>query len=319
MYHTTGSNEKGLATAAGIDLGSNSFRLLIAEVGEKCFSPLVKELITVRLGEDLSSTGRLSSAAMERGRNALGIFAEFLNRYRPNTCRVCGTHALRDATNSELFVQDARVILGKDISILTGAEEATLSFQGVMFFQGGRLGLPCLVADVGGGSSEFVFAESPNQEPAIASIPLGAVSLTEKTTKKYGNELTELQKHSRALLESQLTKFFSRQVSRKTSLIGTGGTGTALAALDLGLGCYDALTVQNHMLSSSRLRSLIEKLSDLPPAERSALPGLDNKRGEIILAGAVIYQELLSFFGLDSFVVSDAGLLEGILLSGMDC
>jgi exopolyphosphatase/guanosine-5'-triphosphate,3'-diphosphate pyrophosphatase len=320
MYHDQGSNGKGSATAAGIDLGSNSFRLLIATVSEKFFQPLVKELITVRLAQDLARTGILAEAAMARGLEALRVFALALKKRQPRTCRVCGTFALREAQNRERFLDQAREILGENIDILSGEEEAALSLKGALFFLP-EVTYPLLLADVGGGSSELVFADGSKNRPSAASIPLGAVSLSEAASGTRLNnreaELALLRRQTRRILENHRQRINPPPLVEKSPLIATGGTATALAALDLGLVCYDEKAVQGWELSSIRLDELVKDLAQLSPRARSELPGLDRGRGEIILAGAAIYLELLTFFGRKSFVVSDAGLLEGILLSAL--
>ncbi len=321
MYQHHGSNEKGVV-AASVDLGSNSFRLLIAVISEKGFQPLVKDLVTVRLGQDLAKTGALSLEAMGRGREALKRFAQTLQAHQPATCRVCGTHALRQASNRETFLAEAEALLGQPVEIIPATEEAALSLQGALYFLGGKARYPLLLADVGGGSCEFVFVKDKEQELFITSIPIGAVSLSEivsgKNPAKGETELSLLQKHTRSIFGNEPQRSFFMSLAAKCQLIGTGGTATALAALDCGLMRYDGEAVQGYILPRTRLCERIDTLSLLLPAERSKLPGLDRNRGEILLAGAVIYRELLSLLATESLVVSDAGLLEGLLFSGFD-
>lgn len=320
MYSGQRSNGKAPVTAAGIDLGSNSFRLLIATVSEKVFQPLVKELITVRLAQDLAGTGILSEAAMARGFEALRVFAAALKKNSPRTSRVCGTFALREAQNRERFLDRAREILGENIDILSGEEEAALSLKGVLFFLP-EVTCPLLLADVGGGSSELLFADGSKNRPAAASLPLGAVSLAEAVSGAIPDnpeaELALLRRETRRILEHHRQRINPPALPEKSLLIATGGTATALAALDLGLASYDEQAVQGWELSGTRLDELVKDLAQLSPGARSELPGLDRGRGELILAGATIYRELLSLFGRKSLVVSDAGLLEGILLSAL--
>lgn len=321
MYQHRRSNEKG-NVAAAVDLGSNSFRLLIAVISEKGFRPLVKDLVTVRLGQDLAKTGVLSLEAMARGREALQRFAHILQAHEPVTCRVCGTHALRQANNREMFIAEAEAILGQPVEIIAAAEEATLSLQGALHFLGTKVGYPLLLADIGGGSCDFAFAKDEKQNVVITSIPVGAVSLSEsvagKNPENGETELSFLEKRTRAILGHEPQDRFFMPLAAKCQLIGTGGTATALAALDCGLIRYDGEAVQGYALSKARLDERIAALSRLLPAARRKLPGLDPNRGDILLAGAVIYRELLSLLARESLVVSDAGLLEGIFFSGVD-
>lgn len=295
------------AIHAAIDLGSNSFRLLIAVLQSNgTMQLLTKELITVRLGQDLHATSNLSPEAMERGLGALTRFTEYLRKHQPYRLRVCATHALRIATNRAEFLTTAAKLLGQPVEVIDGHTEATLALAGVRHGLG--RGMPLIMADVGGGSSELIW------DGGVISLPMGAVNLTERFLPPEPPTSRALAT-IRAAIAAATSETKLPALPQGATLAGSGGTATALAALDLGLTAYDATRVQGHCLSLTRLRELIDQLARLDVAGRNHLPGLDQGRGEILLAGALIYQHLLPLLDATALTVSDAGLLEGILLS----
>jgi len=277
--------------------------------------PLHKELATVRLGEGLARSGRLSQAAMARGAEALSRFAASLASHAPLVLRACGTHALRRAANREEFLAMASGILGCRVEVISGEEEAALSQAGVCAGLGRKARQPLLLADVGGGSTELLAGKEAGGPPAVKSLPLGAVALSEE----FGAAPDAMLARIATVLGPGLKTFPGRLPAQGSPfVVGCGGTATSLAALALGLREYDERRVQNFILPLSRLTALIAELAALPVAVRNTLPGLDLGRGEIIVAGALIYQELLRLLGCPELVVSDAGLLEGILLSARE-
>ncbi len=291
---------------AAIDLGTNSFRLLIAAIRpDGTLEPLAKELRTVRLGQNLHATGQLSPAAISRGLDALSRFAEHLAAYRPHRMRVCATHALRRATNRAAFLSEAEHLLGQAVEVIDGHTEATLALAGVRQAMGGDA--PLLVADVGGGSSELIW------EGGVTSLPIGAVNLTERFLPSGCLPAEAALAQVRAAIAEATEGIALPTLPPAGLLVGSGGTATALAALDLGLTTYDASRVQGHLLPLARLQALLDRLARLDAAGRNALPGLDQGRGELLLAGGLIYEHLLTRLAAPALTVSDAGLLEGIL------
>lgn len=302
--------------AAGIDLGSNSFRLLIAEVGPASLLPLAKKLITVRLGEGLGAGGSLAGSAMERGIHALADFREELDRHVPQYVRACGTHALRVAANRDHFLRQAEAELQSQVNVISGQEEAGLTAQGVCFAMGAAATSPALIADVGGGSTEFILPGAETKKTPVISLPLGAVRLSEKFAKSFAadGDLEPVRTYVRQQLQSSLA---SLPIQTGLDLIGSGGTATSLAALDMRMRVYDEQQVQGHRIGKAGLAAMVESLMRLTPTARNGLPGLADRRGEIIVAGALILQELLASLAAETMRVSDAGLLEGIVLSAL--
>jgi len=303
-----------MSIACGVDIGSNSFRLLVAEVEAGHLHPLAHELVTVRLGEGLGGTGLLASAPMRRGEAALVRFAEKIAAYPVDSLRACATHAVRNAANRDEFLQRAGVLAGFRIEVLSGEEEARLALLGALSaLPQEQRRYPMMLADVGGGSSELILQALAGSEPRAISLPLGAVGLIEE----FGADLEAMRRKIRAVLVPALWRIAEGEMVRKGSLlVASGGTATSLAALSLGLARYDARQVQNYTLSQARLDNLLARLVALSPEERKGLPALADGRGEIIVAGTVILQELRQALAIPALLVSDAGLLEGILLSG---
>lgn len=298
--------------ACGLDIGTNSFRLLVAEVEDGRLHPLAQDLVTVRLGEGLGASGLLSPAAMLRAEAALVRFAGIMAAYPVQRLRACATHAVRKADNSRDFLQRAEARTGFRIEVLSGAGEARLALLGALSgLPAERHRSPLLLADVGGGSTEIIFQGRAESEPRLISLPLGAVGLSEE----YGTDRESMRGEIKAILAPALRHLGEAEmVGPDVSLVASGGTATSLAALALGLDRYDARQVQNHILSQAALGRLVARLAGFSPEERNALPGLADGRGEIIVAGALILQELQQALS-SPVLVSDAGLLEGILLS----
>jgi len=289
--------------------------------------PLVKELATVRLCHHLADRGVLAPEAVGRALAVLQQFTTILDRQQPQFIRACGTAALRTANNRDLFLRPARETLGVPIEIITGAVEARLSLAGTMAFIEKPDPGPLLLVDVGGGSTELACIETSSttepttelKNPIAISIRLGVVGLTEvflQHPRITASETTALTNHIRQQLSAGLRAIAScSNASQSLQVIGTGGTATSMAALDLDLDRYEEGKVHAHRLTKTRLDRTWQRLVTLSAADRNLLPGLQEGRGEILLAGVKIYQVLLELLELNQMTVSDTGLLEGILLS----
>ena len=295
---------------AGIDLGSNSFRLLIVTRSQGKLVVLAKELATVRLGRGMGETKILAAGVIQRGLDVVRQYRAIMDRFVPGEVRACGTHALRAAANSAEFLRPASEILGVEIEVISGEQEARLSLAGVLSSFRTRVG-SFLVADVGGGSTEIIFSGEDRLQ--INSLPLGAVSLTESLLRRDPLGPGDL-REARRLIREILLPVLPRG-GLIPHLVGSGGTATALAALSLELPEYDAERIQGFELKKKELDRLQTMLASLSTDQRNDLPGLDHGRGGIIVAGALIYNELLDLLHADQIWVSDGGLLEGIVLS----
>lgn len=303
-----------MITACGIDIGSNSFRLLVAEIRDGRLRPLLHDLVTVRLGEGLGASGFLAPAAINRGEAALARFSEKIARYPSARVRACATHALRIAANSRDFLLRIKERTGLSVEVLSGEEEARLALLGMLSgLPEEQRRYPLALVDVGGGSTEVIRQAAAGDDPRMISLPLGAAGLSEE----FGADLTSMRKKIRATLDRALPAIAAGETGCPDSLlVASGGTATSLASLALGLKRYDARLLSNYQLSRTGLQTLVAGLAALSPRERNDLPGLGEGRGGIIVAGAMILQEALQALASPFLRVSDAGLLEGILLSG---
>jgi exopolyphosphatase/guanosine-5'-triphosphate,3'-diphosphate pyrophosphatase len=303
--------------AAGIDLGSNTFRLLLADLSEGGLKVIAKKMATVRLGRGLANNGLLHENSMRKGFEVLSTFQETIVHYQPKKLRICGTEALRQAKNSQLFLRRAEELLQQPIDIISGKEEARLSLAGAMAGYKKPFSSPLLLVDVGGGSTELIFAESPAGKTRVQSVPLGVVRLTEKFLALSQPDLVSLDNQLEKLLHIACEKLGLLQKEQPLLIMGCGGTATSMAALDLNLTAYNASLVHGYELHNTSIEKLWNQLITLPADKRNARPCLGEGRGEILPAGIRIYHLLLKLLQQDRMRVSDTGLLEGILLSSL--
>ena len=302
---------RGELTAA-VDIGSNTVRLLVASVNQGILNPVYCFRKITRLAGGLTEDTGLAPAAMQRTLSALLEVKEILLQYGVERLRAVGTEALRKAANGKDFVQEAQRLTGLDIHIIDGVEEARLSCLGVLSALA-TIPHKCLIFDIGGGSTEFILWEN-HQISFQASYPLGVVRLSEKghTEENKGDTIKSVLAH----LELDLRKagLFAEILRSEVPLIGTAGTVTTLAAIDLKMSQYDRDKINNHTLSTKNLGQMLEPLEMLCPVEREDIPGMEKGRGDLILPGLRTVLALMALFQKDSLVVSDAGLLEGVIL-----
>lgn len=301
----------------GIDIGTNTLRLLIAEIGPVLYREIGSDRRITRLGQDLDRTGVLSRDARERSIKALADFSARIKKHAVRQVDTVGTSALRKASNSREFITEVQLRTGLDIRIIPGEEEARLTLLGVSralrnTSTGESPLSSALVIDIGGGSTELIITR-PGEDPVVVSLPLGAVYLTERFIHHdppSGEELQRLRRSVREELEQQRILFRPGLVS---IFVGTAGTITTLAAMDQKLAVYDPNLINRSMLTRSTIEGMVRMLSESTLKERRDIPGLEHGREDIILAGAIVTQEIMERFGFTTIVVSDWGLREGIL------
>lgn len=296
-----------------IDVGSNTVRLLVADVeGPGAWRVVEQHQKVTRLGEGLAASGALGEAPMAR---TLALVSDYVGRgMRLGSARVriVATSAVREAANGRAFVAAVERATGRRVDVVSGEDEARLMLRGVRHGLG-RLAGAVIVFDIGGGSTEYILAED-DAVRATASLRLGVVPLAERypfpgpvDPVRYRTLLDEIS----GRLERELPEAIRR--ARIAHLVGTAGTVTTLAALDLGLAEYDAPRVQGHRLSRAAIEGLLARLGGLSVAERGALPCLEPGRADLIVPGTAIVMATLDCLGVDALVVSDDGLREGIL------
>ncbi len=313
---------------AAVDIGSNTFRLLVAQLDDNKLKTLDKRLVTVKLGRKLKKNGTISEKTTAKAIETLASFREIIKRFNPKKCRACATEALRTAQNKTNFINLAEKTLGISIETISGEKEANLCLKGVMAGMKKLSQEPLILADVGGGSTEIIFTNdgkeyqtgSSSEQPLSFSLPIGAISLTEKFLVNdipSKREIKDMTFYIQQFLQQPLQ---SLDLSNKNApqLVGSGGTVTTMAAMDLGLTVYEESKVHGHHLSTAAIDTLWNRLASLTLHEKEAIPALQDGRAEIILAGIKVYQVLMDLLGSDRLLVSDWGLLEGMLLSLTD-
>ncbi|MCX8116777.1 MAG: Ppx/GppA family phosphatase [Desulfobacterota bacterium] len=297
---------------ASIDIGTNTILLLIAEGEGGNLRVLEDREAVVRLGEGLHRTGILSEEAMERGLRALEQYLSRCEEMGVQRTFAVGTSALREAKNSEHFRQKVKEKFCLDIEVISGEEEARLSFLAVAMdlsypFQ------PLLVVDVGGGSTEIVLGRD-GQVERWESLPIGIVRLTEKFLPSDPVKDPEY----RAMVE-EIDKQLQRVVAPEVPLtmVSIGGTGTALASVEQGLESFQIEKIHRFVMTREALQRQLSLYRSLNLGERRRLRGLPPARADVILAGASILHRTMERFGCPSFWVSAHGVRYGLLYKKM--
>jgi exopolyphosphatase/guanosine-5'-triphosphate,3'-diphosphate pyrophosphatase len=314
---------------AALDLGTNNCRLLIARPSGRDFTVIDAFSRVVKLGEDLTTTGRLSDEAMERTMSALTVCAEKLRRRNVRLARSVATEACRRASNGEAFIERVRRETGIVLDIISAEEEARLAVLGCHILLESGKG-PAVIFDIGGGSTELVLLEPGDKIPQIIdwqSVPWGVVSLTDTVTSTRTNGMSP--KEARLARYSEMRRVvsesfgpFGERIAKAAALddirlLGTSGTVTTLASLHLELPYYDRKAVDGLIVPSSSMREISDRLSGMSPKERSELPCIGQDRADLVVAGCAILESILDLWPAKRLGVADRGIREGILRSMM--
>ena len=283
---------------AVVDIGTNSTRLLVADVGADGVRAVERRSIVTRLGEGLEATGELGEVPRARVLAALDEYAAAMDEHAVRARTGVLTSAVRDATNGAAFTAQVRERYGIDAATISGDEEARLTFLGATSAREGDE--PVLVVDIGGGSTELV-AGSGSGVSFHCSTQVGVVRHSER----HGEALGALRADAGAVLREALPMEVPRRV------IAVAGTATMAAAMDLELEPYDADRVEGHELAADTLSALLDRLAALPLSERRTVPGLHPDRAPTIVAGLAILLEVLDAAGADRVTVSDRDILYG--------
>jgi exopolyphosphatase/guanosine-5'-triphosphate,3'-diphosphate pyrophosphatase len=286
---------------AAVDLGTNSTRLLVADVENGRVEEVARRLEITRLGESVDERRRLLPLPIARVRNTLSGFRRELEGLGAERTLAIGTSAIRDAENGEAFLGEVEWSYGFETRLLSGHDEALLTFRGVT--AGRTVEQDTLVVDVGGGSTELVVG-GPDGVSYHTSLDLGCVRMTER----FGDDLDACAAHVR----SGLPELEPR------SAIGVAGTVTSLAALDLGLAEYDPERVHGHFLSRGGVEEQLARLTAMTLEERRRVPALEPERAPVIVAGAVIVREVLAQYCLDALEASERDILHGAALAAAE-
>jgi exopolyphosphatase / guanosine-5'-triphosphate,3'-diphosphate pyrophosphatase len=299
---------------AVIDLGSNSTRLLIADVADGgAISEVERRTKVTRLGHAVDGSGVLADDAMDRVLATLAEYREAIATRDVTRTAAVLTSAVRDAANGAAFTARVRDEYGLDARTLTGDEEAQLTFMGATSQRPGDDATPIVVIDIGGGSTEFVVGTG-HEVSFHVSTQAGVVRHTERhlaTDPPTPAELGALADDVRAILAANVPPEVRQSAA---AAIAVAGTATSLAAIDLGLECYSPNKVHGHELSLEACRRMLAHLATLREAQRREVRGLHPDRAPTIVAGVVMLIEALTGFGLDRSEVSDQDILHGAAL-----
>ncbi|MBB5153581.1 Ppx/GppA phosphatase family protein [Saccharopolyspora phatthalungensis] len=311
---------------AAIDCGTNSIRLLVADVmvhddGRHDLRDVHREMRIVRLGQGVDATGRLADEALERTRAALVDYAAIAARKGVERIRMVATSATRDASNREDFFAMVRETLGVEAEVITGDEEARLSFTGAVGDLDPADG-PFVVTDIGGGSTELVVGTWDGAKADIAaaySADVGCVRLTERCLRSdppTDEEVREAEKVSRQILDEA---FAAVDCSGARTWVGVAGTVTTLSAIAQGLPEYDPASIHLSHISQTRIEQITESLLRMAHDERAAIGALHPGRVDVIGGGALVVKvladELAERAGISAMTVSEHDILDGIALS----
>ena len=312
-----------MTRVAAVDCGTNSIRLLVADVDEQgALHDVCREMRVVRLGQGVDATGRLAPEAIERTRVALSEYAGMIADAGATAVRMVATSATRDASNREDFFSMTREVLGAVIpgagaEVITGDEEARLSFNGAVGELDPSQG-PFVVVDLGGGSTEVVLGDESGVHAAF-STDIGCVRITERCL--HDDPPTPAQvEEARAFAQERLDEAFAHvPVEQAHTWVGVAGTMTTIAALAEELPEYDAEQVHLSRIPMPRLREVCDSLIAMTHTERAALGPMHPGRVDVIGGGAIVTLTLADAFekkaGIDQLVVSEHDILDGIALS----
>jgi exopolyphosphatase/guanosine-5'-triphosphate,3'-diphosphate pyrophosphatase len=301
---------------AAIDCGTNSVRLLVADIDvARCtLSDLCREMRIVRLGEGVDQTGRLSPAALDRTMAALGEYAAQIRRLAPEAVRMVATSATRDAENSQEFTTRVKEVLGVAPEVVTGDEEARLSFTGATMELAGSRGAPYLVVDIGGGSTEFVLGGPAGVQSAL-SVNVGCVRMTERHLRGDPPSAAQVAAAT-ADIDAALDLVASGVPVREArTLVGLAGSVTTIAGIALGLAEYDSARIHHSRVSAAAVHEIAVRLIAQSRAQRAAIGVMHPGRVDVIGGGALILDRVMAKFGFAEVLVSEHDILDGIAWS----
>ncbi len=299
-----------MTRVAAIDCGTNSIRLLVSQDGRD----LTRRMEIVRLGEGVDRTGRISVAALSRTEAALKRYRDAIDEFGVGRVRMCATSASRDAENAQDFRDMVRGILGVEPEVISGDEEARLSFAGAV--RGLTAEAPYLVVDIGGGSTEFVTGAAAVS--AAISVDVGCVRMTERHLRSDPPAPSEI-----AAAEADVTAAVDRALAAvpgrdAATLVGLAGSVTTVAALALDLPAYDPGRIHHARIGYDAVAAVTADLLGSTVERRLARPVMHPGRADVIAAGALILRIIMERAGLSTVVASEHDILDGIAYSMID-
>lgn len=291
-----------------LDIGSNSIKFFLFSVEDGKAKTILEKNNISRLGEGLLKTEILSDEAMDRNIIALKEFMEQAEKENVEEISAVGTMCLRTAQNSDVFLKRAKDEFGLTIKVISGKEEARLSYLAVLSTIG-NTDKNIVVFDTGGGSTEFIVGKGTELKDSV-SLGLGAIFPTNEYLLSDPVTDEELQN-----MLNHLMKFFSEKIPNKNAdfLVGIGGTVTSMAAVMHKMVKYDPKIIQGSQMTLAEVKKQIEMYQSKTIEERKQIPGLQPKRADVILGGAGIIKTIMEIFQIESFTISDRGLRHGLM------
>ncbi|MET9593705.1 Ppx/GppA phosphatase family protein [Streptomyces sp. NPDC006516] len=311
-----------MTRVAAIDCGTNSIRLLVADADPATgrFTELDRRMRIVRLGQGVDRTGRLAPEALERTFDACREYADVIKELGAERIRFVATSASRDAENSAVFVQGVLDILGVEPEVVTGDQEAQLSFDGATKELEGsdHLEKPYLVVDIGGGSTEFVVGD--DRVRAARSVDIGCVRMTERHLVQDGVVVDPPTPDRIAAIRADVGAALDLAeetvpLASAATLVGLAGTVTTIAAIALGLEEYDSEAIHHSRVSAGQVREITARLLASTHEERAAIPAMHPGRVDVIASGALVLLAVIERTGAEEVVVSEHDILDGIAWS----
>ena len=294
---------------AAIDVGTNSVRLYVADASGVTPVQLDRDLVITRLGEGVDRSGRLGAEPLRRTVAAVADYHRRATALGAERIRIAATSAVRDASNRDEFLAAVREATGSDGEVLTGDEEARLSFLGATAELSD--GAPFLVLDIGGGSTEFVVGDRV-VDKAI-SLDVGSVRLTERHVRHDPPVVMEIES-LRGEADAAAAEAKRVVGGSARTLVGVAGTITTVAAAALNLSGYDRDAIHHARLTASRVRSVAARLAAMTSEERRSLPAMPRGREDVIVAGGEILLAVMDGFRFGDVLVSEADILDGLVL-----
>jgi exopolyphosphatase / guanosine-5'-triphosphate,3'-diphosphate pyrophosphatase len=294
---------------AAVDCGTNTVRLLVGALP----AVAVRESRIVRLGQGVDATGRLADAALARTFATMDDYAATIREHGATRVRVCATSAVRDAANGAVFGRGVEDRFGVAPDVLTGAEEAALTFDGAVRNLTGPAPDPVLVVDIGGGSTELVLGSGDGRVQAAHSMDVGSVRLHERHL--HGDPPTRAEVAACVADIDAHLDAAPVPVGDARTVVGVAGSTLTVAAGVLGLASYDRSAIDQARLAAADVARFVERLVAMTVGERRALPYLDPGRADVIGAGALILARVLARARVRTLVASEADILDGIAWS----
>jgi len=301
-----------MARLAALDVGTNSTRLLVADVeGGAVVAEQAREMVITRLGKGVDRSGRFDPAALARTLEVLAGYAETCRRLGVERRRLVATSATRDAADRQAFLDGVRDLLGVEAEVLTGQAEAAAAYRGATSGLAGDQ--PTLVVDIGGGSTELIVGDGAAAK-AMVSLDIGCVRLFERHLHRDPPAPDEV-----AALRADVAGHLPRVAealdpAAAEQVVGVAGTVTTVTAIALGLDAYDPRRIHHQALDPAEIATVAGKLAAMTVAERAAMPVMARGREDVIVAGALLLDELVQRFQLRRVIASETDILDGVLL-----